>query len=170
MNSGLYVLMGVTGAGKSTIGSAFAHTLGIDFVEGDSYHSARNVRRMAIGVPLTDADRRGWLAALAARLGEAREAGTGLVVSCSALKRAYRDLLRAQAPQVRFIYLRGERALLAERLAGRFGHFMPPSLLDSQLATLQDPTPDEEVWVCDIRHDPRDLVAELVARAEAVPP
>jgi carbohydrate kinase (thermoresistant glucokinase family) len=88
-------------------------------------------------------------------------------MSCSALKRSYRDVLRAEAGELRFVFLRGTRALLAERLAERRGHFMPPSLLDSQFATLQEPSPDEEAWVCDIRESPQDLVAALVARASA---
>ena len=167
MNRGLYVVMGVSGCGKSLIGTALARALDIDFVEGDDYHSAENVQRMASGIPLTDDDRAQWLRALAARLREAKDAGTGLVMTSSALKRSYRDVLRAGAGDVRFVFLRGPRALLAERIAGRRGHFMPPSLLDSQLATLEEPAPDEHAWVCDIRESPQDLVAALVARASA---
>ncbi|HVS60658.1 MAG TPA: gluconokinase [Gemmatimonadaceae bacterium] len=167
VNRGLYVVMGVTGSGKSLIGAALARALGIDFVEGDEYHPAENVERMSSGVPLTDDDRVRWLRSLAVRIREAKDAGTGLVMSCSALKRSYRDVLRAEAGELRFVFLRGPRALLAERLAGRRGHFMPPSLLDSQLATLQEPSPDEDAWVCDIRQSPQDLVAALVARASA---
>jgi len=157
--------MGVSGSGKSLIGAAFARALGIDFVEGDDYHSAENVQRMSRGVPLTDDDRVRWLRSLAVRIRETKDAGTGLVMTCSALKRSYRDVLRAQASELRFVFLRGPRALLAERLASRRGHFMPPSLLDSQLATLEEPSPDEHAWVCDIRESPQDLVAALVARA-----
>lgn len=167
MNKGLYVVMGVSGCGKSLIGTALARALDIDFVEGDDYHSAENVQRMASGIPLTDNDRAQWLRALAARLREAKDAGTGLVMTSSALKQSYRDVLRAGASDVRFVFLRGPRALLAERIAGRRGHFMPPSLLDSQLATLEEPTPDEHAWVCDISESPQDLVADLVARASA---
>jgi gluconokinase len=122
---------------------------------------------MRQGIPLTDRDRAAWLRALAARLVDARGAGTGLVVTCSALKRAYREVLRAAAPELRFVFLRGSGPLVAERLAGRRGHFMPPSLLDSQLATLEEPAPDEDAWVCDIREAPGDIVAALVARARA---
>ena len=157
--------MGVSGSGKSLIGAAFARALGIDFVEGDDYHSAENVQRMSRGVPLTDDDRVRWLRSLAVRIRETKDAGTGLVMTCSALKRSYRDVLRAQASELRFVFLRGPPALLAERLASRRGHFMPPSLLDSQLATLEEPSPDEHAWVCDIRESPQDLVAALVARA-----
>jgi gluconokinase len=167
VNRGLYVVMGVSGSGKSLIGAAFARALGIDFVEGDDYHSAENVQRMSREVPLSDDDRVRWLRSLAVRIREAKDAGTGLVMTCSALKRSYRDVLRAQASELRFVFLRGPRALLAERLASRRGHFMPPSLLDSQLATLEEPSPDEHAWVCDIRESPQDLVAALVARASA---
>jgi gluconokinase len=157
--------MGVAGSGKSLIGAAFAHALGIEFVEGDDYHSPENVERMSRGVSLTDDDRARWLRSLAARIHEAKDAGTGLVMSCSALKRSYRDILRAEASDLRFVFLKGERALIAERLRGRRGHFMPPSLLDSQLTTLEEPSPDESAWVCDIRTSPQDLVAALVASA-----
>ena len=159
--------MGVAGSGKSVIGAALAHALGVEFVEGDQYHSAENVERMSRGVPLTDDDRAHWLRSLAARIRQARDAGTGLVMSSSALKRSYRDILRAEAGDVRFVFLRGGRTLIAERLAGRSGHFMPPSLLESQLATLEEPSPDENAWICDIRKSPQDLVAALVTDASA---
>src|SRR5712691_6139169 len=166
VHTGLYVIMGVCGSGKSLIGAQLARELDIEFVEGDDLHPAGNVKRMAAGTPLTDADRRGWLLAIAARLREAKRAGTGLVVSCSALKRSYRDLLRSVgAADVRFVYLAGSRALLAERMANRRGHFMPPSLLESQLAILEEPAPDEHAWVCDIRQAPDAIVADLVRRA-----
>jgi gluconokinase len=157
--------MGVAGSGKSVIGAALADALGIEFVEGDKYHSAANVERMSRGIPLTDDDRAVWLRSLAARIREARNAGTGLVISCSALKRSYRDILRAEASDLRFVFLKGERALIAERLATRSGHFMPPSLLDSQLDILEEPSPDEKASVCDIRKSPQDLVAALVKSA-----
>ena len=164
-STGLYVLMGVAGSGKSVVGAALADTLGVEFVEGDQYHSAENVRRMSAGIPLTDDDRAQWLHALALRIRDAKNAGVGLVVSCSALKRGYRDILRAEANDLRFVFLEGERALIADRLAGRRGHFMPPSLLDSQFAALEEPSPDENAWVCDIRQSPQDIVAALTARA-----
>jgi gluconokinase len=157
--------MGVTGSGKSLIGAALAHALGIDFVEGDEYHPATNVERMSSGIPLTDADRAGWLRAIAMRIREAKDAGAGMVVSCSALKRSYRDVLRAEANDLQFVFLRGRRELIAERLANRRGHFMPASLLDSQLATLEEPSPDERAWMCDISKSPEELLADLVARA-----
>jgi gluconokinase len=167
VNRGLYVVMGVSGSGKSVIGAAFATALGVDFVEGDDYHSAANIERMSSGIPLTDDDRAEWLRSLAALILEARESGTGLVVSCSALKRSYRDILRGPAGELRFVFLRGPRALLAERLASRRGHYMSPSLLESQLAILEEPLPDERAWVCDISESREDIVVDLVARASA---
>ena len=159
--------MGVSGSGKSVIGVALADALGVDFVEGDEYHSPENVKRMSSGIPLTDEDRAHWLYLLAARIRKAKDAGIGLVMTCSALKRSYRDILRGGAHELRFVFLRGQRALIAERIAGRRGHFMPTSLLNSQIATLEEPSPDEEAWVCDIRQSPQEIVAALVARASA---
>jgi gluconokinase len=159
--------MGVSGSGKTLIGAALARALCIDFVEGDQYHSAENVKRMASGVPLTDENRAQWLDSLARRIAEAKRAGSGLVVTCSALKRMYRDVLRAAAPELQFIFLRGSETLLADRIAARRGHFMPPSLLDSQLATLEEPSAEEGPWVCDISASPKDIVADLVRRASA---
>jgi gluconokinase len=167
VSRGLYVVMGVSGSGKTVIGTALARALGVEFVEGDDYHPADNVKRMARGIPLTDDDRALWLRALAARLREAKDAGTGLVMSCSALKRSYRDVLRARVGEVNFIFLKGQRTLIADRIAGRRGHFMPPSLLESQFAALEEPSPDEHAWVCDINNSPEDLVAAMVARASA---
>jgi gluconokinase len=156
--------MGVAGAGKTLIGTRLAHALGVPFVEGDEYHPADNVARMAAGVPLTDADRAGWLDAIAARIADAKAAGQGLVVSCSALKRSYRDRLRAADPQLGFIHLHGERTLLADRLAGRRGHFMPPSMLDSQLATLEIPSADEGIASFDVAATPEAIVAAILSR------
>jgi gluconokinase len=159
--------MGVAGAGKSAVGAALADALGVAFVEGDAYHPARNVQRMAAGIPLTDADRRPWLHALAARLREAGETGTGLVMACSALKRSYREVLRAAAARVTFIHLHGARELLAARLAQRQEHFMPPSLLESQLAALEPPAHDEDAWAYDVGLSLTMIVASLVDRIAA---
>jgi gluconokinase len=160
---GLYLVMGVSGSGKSLIGSLFARALDIEFVDGDTLHSPENVARMSAGIPLTDKDRQAWLAAIATRLDAAR-VDPGLVVSCSALKRGYRDVLRAGRADVQFVYLEGTRALLEQRLADRRGHFMPASLLDSQLAILEPPAPDEHAWACDIREPPEVIVDGLVRR------
>lgn len=132
------VVMGVSGAGKSTVGAALAARLGVEFVDGDELHPARNVRKMEAGIPLVDEDRADWLD----RIGEVLARGS-VVVACSALKRSYRDRLRASAPGTRFVYLRGDRELLAARVTGRRGHFMPATLLDSQLAALEEPGDDE---------------------------
>lgn len=163
----LYVVMGVAGSGKSVIGAALARALGVDFVEGDDYHSAANVERMSSGIPLTDADRASWLSALAKRIRKARKEEKGVVMSCSALKRSYRDTLRAEAGELQFIYLRGPRAVIVERIAQRRGHFMPPALLDSQFDALQVPSPEEQAWVIDIAQSPDEIIAALLARASA---
>ncbi|HEX6627875.1 MAG TPA: gluconokinase [Gemmatimonadaceae bacterium] len=159
--------MGVAGAGKTVIGSRLAAALGAEFVEGDSYHPPANIGKMAAGVPLNDEDRQGWLHAIGGRIRRANDTGEIVVVSCSALKRSYRDIIRSDAGRVRFIFLRGERELISSRMRGRKGHFMPPSLLDSQLSTLEEPSPDEDVWVVDINESPDEIVATLLARASA---
>ena len=158
------VVMGVSGCGKSSVGRRIAQALGLGFVEGDELHPPRNVALMAAGIPLTDADRADWLAAIAARLGQAHDAGRGLVVSCSALKRSYRDVLRAPCPGLRFVYLQGDAALLRERLKSRTGHYMPPSLLDSQLATLEPPGPDEDVLGVDITPTTEQVAATVLGQ------
>lgn len=165
MHTGLFVIMGVSGSGKTTIGSALARALDVEFLEGDLLHPPENVRRMAHGMPLTDEDRWPWLAAIAQHLRAASTASRGLVVTCSALKRSYRDLLRSQgAADLQLVYLAGTRDVIMHRMATRHGHFMPPALLDSQLSTLQEPAPDEHAWVCDIRQSPEAIVADLVQR------
>jgi gluconokinase len=160
----LYVFMGVSGTGKSTVGAAFARALGIPFFEGDADHPIENVERMRAGVPLTDADRAPWLATIAARLRDAATHGAGLVVTCSALRRSYRDVLRAGAPAVRFVHVSTDRALIAERLAARQDHFMPATLLDSQFTTLEAPTAEEGAWNVDASSAIDTIVADLVAR------
>lgn len=153
--------MGVSGCGKSTVGAALASALHVEFIEGDAFHPRENVARMAAGIALTDADRAGWLRALAAHIAQA--ASRGVVVSCSALKRAYRDVLRRAQP-VRFLWLDVPRAQLEARLATRTGHYMPASLLDSQLATLEPPGADEDALRLDGTAPVPDLVAEALAR------
>ncbi|MBL8349149.1 MAG: gluconokinase [Burkholderiaceae bacterium] len=142
--------MGVSGCGKTSVGRRIAQALGLAFVEGDELHPPRNVALMAAGTPLTDADRADWLAAIAALLGQAHDAGRGLVVSCSALRRRYRDRLRAACPGLRFVFLHGDPALLRERMTSRRGHYMPASLLDTQLATLEPPDADEDALAVDV--------------------
>src|SRR3954452_22175690 len=152
--------MGVAGSGKSLIGSALALALGVEFLEGDDFHTAQSIEKMSAGIPLTDDDRAGWLQTLALRLRTAAETGDGVVIACSALKRSYRDVLRAGAPDTHFIFLDGSRELIAQRLADRGGHFMRPSMLDSQFAALEQPAPDENAWLCDIRSSPEEIVRD----------
>ena len=154
------VIMGVSGCGKSTVGEGLAKALHLPFLEGDSLHPPRNVALMAAGTPLTDEDRAGWLDTIAARLAALPD-DEGLVVSCSALKRAYRDRLRRAAPDVRFVHLHGTPVLLAQRLQQRQHLYMPPTLLDSQLATLEIPTADEHVIALNIA----DPVPQLLQQA-----
>jgi gluconokinase len=155
--------MGVCGSGKSTLGAALARELGASFLEGDEFHPPDNVARMAAGVALTDADRQSWLQNLGARLGDARHAGQAVVLSCSALKRSYRDTLRSQAPDLALVYLAGTPDLLAQRMAARKGHYMPPSLLASQLATLEPPQEDEHALTLDVALAPDALLHEALA-------
>ena len=162
-----YVVMGVSGSGKTLIGSRFAQALGIEFVEGDSYHPPSNIKKMISGIPLNDVDREGWLHAIGQRIRLSNDSEAGVVVSCSALKRSYRDTIRREGGRVRFVFLRGERGLIADRIKQRTDHFMPPSLLDSQFSTLEEPAPDEDAWVVDISRTPQEIVSSLIARASA---
>lgn len=158
------VVMGVSGTGKSAIGTRLAKRLDIPYVEGDDLHPPENIARMQAGIPLTDQDRRGWLLALRDRIRRAREEGHDLVLTCSALKRSYRDLLRQGDPGLIFVYLEGDRALIEKRMRQRSGHFMPVTLLDSQLRDLEPPQPDERAIRVDIEDAPEVLV-ERVLRA-----
>ena len=163
------IVMGVSGCGKSSVGAGLAARLGAPFVEGDALHPPANVAKMAAGTPLTDADRWPWLRAIAARI--AGEPAGCIVVSCSALRRAYRDLLRAEAGRpVAFVYLHGSEALLAARMQARAGHFMPPTLLPSQLAALEDPRGEPGVVAVDIGSTVDAIVAEAAAGLAALPP
>ncbi|HEU0257013.1 MAG TPA: gluconokinase [Microbacteriaceae bacterium] len=156
----LVVVMGVSGSGKSTVGEALAGRLGVRFVDGDDLHPASNVAKMAAGHPLTDDDRWPWLARIGGALADARE--TGLVVACSALKKSYRDVILAKEPRSFFVHLAGPRRVLESRLGARHGHFMPPSLLDSQLATLE-PLRDEPGAAVDISGDVGTVVDAALA-------
>ena len=155
------MVMGVSGSGKSTIGELLAQKLGATFIDGDSLHPESNVAKMAAGTPLNDADRKPWLEAVGQKLADAGE--ESLVIACSALKKSYRDIIRAADPTARFVFLQGSRELLAERLASRKGHFMPPTLLQSQLDTLEPLDPDESGIVLDIRESPEELVRKAAA-------
>ena len=158
------MLMGVSGCGKSTIASMLAHRLNWIFEEGDWFHPQSNVEKMHSGVPLTDEDRWPWLHGIAAWIDATRRVGNHGTIACSALKRAYRDILVGNRPDVRLVYLKGERDLIARRLAARDGHFMPPSLLDSQFATLEEPQADERPIVVSVVPHPRRIVEEIVKK------
>lgn len=145
------VVMGVSGSGKSTVGRLLAQRLGAGFVDADELHSPESKAKMAAGIPLTDNDRWPWLRRVGAVLASETGAGRSAVVACSALRVAYRDLLREVAGgPVRFVHLHGSRSLLEQRMAVREGHFMPPALLDSQLATLEPLGPEELGVVVDL--------------------
>ena len=161
----LVCVMGVSAAGKSTVGAALADALGVPFVDADDLHSDANRAKMASGTPLTDEDRWPWLDAVGARFRDAE--ATGLVMACSALRRVYRDRIRAVAPDVVFVHLDGSRELLAARAAARTDHFMPAALLDSQLATLEPLGADEAGLVADVALPVADLVEDLAARLRA---
>jgi gluconokinase len=153
--------MGVTGCGKSTVGRLLAERLAVRFVEGDDLHPAANRRKMESGIPLDDDDRRPWLDAVADRIEEAGRAGTGLVLACSALRESYRERLRRADPGLGFVWLHGTEELLRRRLADRRGHFMPPALLDSQLAALEEPSGALRV---EVGPPPAEIVAEILRR------
>jgi gluconokinase len=161
-----WVVMGVCGSGKSEVGRRVADALGARFIEGDNHHSPANVAKMAAGMPLDDADRAAWLQRLRHEIATARELGDSLVVSCSALKRRYRDLLRDGDPALRFAHLHGERGLIAQRLAARKDHYMPPALLDSQLQALEPLQPGEAGITLDITATPQQLAGAILNAAQ----
>ncbi|MFF1385223.1 gluconokinase, GntK/IdnK-type [Arthrobacter sp. NPDC058288] len=160
------VVMGVSGCGKTTIGDLVARELGVPFLDGDSLHPVENVAKMAAGTPLTDEDRWPWLATVGAELANAGDGG--LVLACSALRRSYRDAIREQAPDTVFLHLHGSKEVLRARTEGRTGHFMPPALLDSQLATLEPLDADEAGIVVDIAAPVSQVVTEALAGIAAV--
>ena len=164
----LVCVMGVSAAGKSTIGRALADAMGVPFIDADDLHSAENRAKMQSGRPLTDDDRRPWLDAVGATFRAHRK--TGLVVACSALRRAYRDRIRAAEPAVEFVHLEGSRELLAARAGARTEHFMPPALLDSQIATLEPLDEDEAGLVADVAVPAAELVVDVTARLRALTP
>lgn len=142
----ILLVTGVSGSGKSTIGSLLAQRLGWRYAEADDFHPEANLAKMVAGLPLDDADRRPWLANIAAWIDESTATGQPAVVSCSALKRAYRDVLRANRPNVRLIYLDADKQTIRARLSARRGHFFPAALLDSQFTVLEPPTDDEHPY------------------------
>lgn len=155
------IVMGVTGAGKTTVGERLAADLGWRFHDADDFHPEANKAKMHAGIPLTDEDRWPWLRALRGVIEQALADGAGAVVTCSALKRAYRDVLAGGLDGVRYVHLTGDPRVLEARLAGRRGHFMNPALLESQIATLE--TPDEAIEV-DVALTPAEQVAAIRTR------
>jgi gluconokinase len=161
------VVMGVSGSGKSTVAATLVDRLGWEFAEGDDFHPPANVEKMRAGHPLDDEDRWPWLRILAAWIGEHERAGRNVVVTCSALKRSYRDLLRDGHPSVWFAHVTADPDLIGERLAHRTGHYMPASLLESQLATLEPLADDEPGARVAGAGSPPSVVAELLAALDA---
>ncbi len=160
--TGKFVVMGVSGCGKSSVGAAVAERLGIGYIDGDDLHPPENIAKMSRGEPLTDSDRAPWLASVGQRLAAI---DGSVIIGCSALKRAYRDIIRERAGEpVCFLHLEGSRETLSERMAKRSGHFMPVSLLESQLATLEAPGLDETAITADIDQPFEQLVDALVAK------
>ena len=158
------IVMGVSGSGKSTIAEKLAARLGWRFADGDDFHPASNVAKMSAGQPLTDDDRWPWLQAIADEIDRVAAGGGHLVVACSALKRAYRDVLVHGRDDVRIVYLDGSQQLIAARMAARKNHFMPPGLLDSQFATLQPPGSDENPITVTIDASVDHIVDAIVAQ------
>ncbi len=156
------VVMGVSGCGKSTLGKALAEAIGGDFVDGDDLHPVGNVAKMTVGEPLTDEDRSPWLDAVGHKLAQAAGANENLVVACSALKRKYRDQIRSIAPTSFFVHPHGSRIALLERLSKRTGHFMPVSLLDSQLLDLEPLASDENGIQLDMAQSVSDQVDAVI--------
>ncbi|HEY2531576.1 MAG TPA: gluconokinase [Xanthobacteraceae bacterium] len=154
--------MGVSGTGKSTVAQALAVRLGWPFEDGDLLHPEVNIAKMHAGMALTDADREPWLEAVAAWIDDRRAKVQPGIIACSALKRRYRDRIIGDRAEVRLIYLRGTRGLVAERLAGRHGHFMPASLLLSQIDTLEEPEPDEDPLIVEIGPPPSEVADEII--------
>jgi gluconokinase len=169
MTPSVIVVMGVSGSGKSTIGSLLAGCVGWEFEDGDWFHPPSNVEKMHQGIPLTDEDRGPWLKAIAAYIDESRAAGRHAVIASSALKRRYRDILIGKRADVRLVYLKGSEPLIARRMATRHGHFMPPSLLHSQFEALEEPGSNERPIVVSIEPRPRDIVDQIVNALKLTP-
>jgi carbohydrate kinase (thermoresistant glucokinase family) len=163
VRTAVLIVMGVSGSGKSTIGSLLVQRLHWEFEDADWLHPASNVEKMHSGIPLTDEDRWPWLHAVAGWIDQTRRAGGHAVVACSALKRRYRDILIGDRADVRLVYLKGEETLIARRLAIRHEHFMPRSLLHSQFEALEEPGADENPIIVSIEPPPREIVARILS-------
>ena len=162
----IVVVMGVSGSGKTTVAALLAARLGWRYREGDDLHPAENVEKMRGGTPLTDADRLPWLRRIAGEIDGWRARGEQGVLTCSALKRAYRDIIIGDRPEVALAYLKGSQDLIARRMAARHEHFMPTALLASQFTTLQEPTSDERPIVVDVGGQPGEIAAVIERELE----
>jgi carbohydrate kinase (thermoresistant glucokinase family) len=162
----IVVLMGVSGSGKTTVAALLAAALGCQFQEGDDLHPHENVEKMRGGTALTDADRMPWLHKIAEQIDSWRARGECGVLTCSALKRSYRDIIIGARDDVVLVYLKGSRDLIHRRMAARHEHFMPIGLLDNQFATLEEPTPDEHPMIVDVGGQPAEIAHEIVRRLE----
>lgn len=160
------IVMGVSGSGKTTVSVLLSAALGCQFQEGDDLHPAANVEKMRSGTPLTDADRLPWLRKIAEEIDSWRTRGELGVLTCSALKRSYRDIIIGNRSDVTLVYLKGSHDLIHRRMAARHEHYMPLALLDSQFATLQEPTPDEHPITVDVGAKPIEIVTEIVHQME----
>jgi carbohydrate kinase (thermoresistant glucokinase family) len=167
-NPAVVIVMGVSGSGKSTIGTLLAMRLRWEFQDGDWFHPTANIDKMHRGIPLTDEDRWPWLAAIAEWIDNTRVSGGHGVIACSALKRRYRDVLIGDRKDVRLVYLKGDEALIARRFATRHEHFMPQTLLHSQFEALEEPGPDEDPITVSIEPAPREIVSRILSALGAV--
>ena len=163
-NPSVIIVMGVASSGKTSLGERLAEELGWPFRDADSFHPPENVAKMAGGTPLNDDDRKPWLAAIAAWIDDLRAKGEHGIVTCSALKRAYRQVIVGNRPDVALVYLKGSRELIGRRMAARQHHFMPPALLDSQFAALEEPGDDEKPLVVSVEDSKDAIVQDVVER------
>ena len=161
------IVMGVTGCGKSSLGREIARCLNAPFLEGDEFHPEANIAKMSAGIPLTDDDRIGWLDTLAGEIGQKSQEGASVVTSCSALKKKYRTQLNdVSGHNILYVFMDGPKEVIASRLGQRKGHYMPPSLLDSQLEALEPPGGDERVIRVDLRKTIAEMLAEVMDRLQ----
>lgn len=165
----LLVVMGVCGSGKSTVAEGLHNELGWPWLDADSLHAPSSIEKMAHGIPLTDEDRQGWLTRCHAWLAEKQKVGTGGILACSALRRTYRDQLRQDGVKPLFIYLSADTSVLAQRLKTRPDHFMPASLLPSQIQTLEPPQADEQALTFSVLPEPAEVIAEILTRLRTLP-
>lgn len=159
----IIIVMGISGSGKTRVGSLLAERLGVDFFDGDEFHPTSNVAKMAAGRPLSDEDRAPWLLAIRAKIDELQRRGEAAVIACSALKEQYRRMLKRNGESILFVHLSGERELIVERLGARKGHFAGPELLESQLAELEEP---QDAVTVQIDNEPEEIVEQILRSAE----